>query len=88
MIFWPSVSTRARCVTIAERAFHFVLRSGAAVTIPVALIRELAEATPAQLAAVKLYPTGGAIEQRELDVDISVPVLLRDVLGFPAGAGC
>jgi len=65
-----------------RREFRVLLRSGVAVTIPVAAIGEFAGATPAQLAEARLIPTGGAIEQRELDVDLSLPGLLRDVLGF------
>ena len=65
-----------------KRAFHFSLRSGAAVSIPVSEISEFAHATRAQLGDVRLVPTGEAIEQRELDIDLSVPGLLRDVFGF------
>lgn len=65
-----------------NRAFHLVLRSGATVSIPVNAIPELAAATQAQLNRVRLISTGGALEQRELDVDLSLPGLLRDVLGF------
>ncbi len=64
------------------RAFRFYLRSGVVLTIPAHAIAELAQATTAQLKSVALVADGGAIEQRELDVDLSVPNLLRDVLGF------
>jgi hypothetical protein len=53
-----------------------------AITIPLAMITELAAATPAQIGRVKLNRSGGALELRELDMDVSVPGLIRDVLGF------
>lgn len=58
------------------------LRSGAIVELPIRSIVELAKATPRQVAKLELLPTGAAIEQRELDVDLSVPGLLRDIFGF------
>ncbi len=64
--------------------FHLALRNGLAVRIPTKMIAELAAATPSQIRAVRLTPDGGTLEQRQLDVDISVPGLLRDLLGFDA----
>ncbi|MGP6157705.1 MAG: DUF2442 domain-containing protein [Vulcanimicrobiaceae bacterium] len=58
--------------------------AGLAVRIPAKMIAELAAATPSQIRAVRLTPDGGTLEQRELHVDISVPGLLRDLLGFDA----
>jgi hypothetical protein len=65
-----------------RHALHVTLRSGVEVVLPIDKIKELAKATREQLAEVKLIPTGGALEQRELDVDLSLPGLLRDVMGF------
>jgi Protein of unknown function (DUF2442) len=65
-----------------RRAFDSTMRSGIIVNIPASCIAEFRTATPAQLAKAKLYPSGSAIEQRDLDVDISVPGLLRDIFGF------
>ena len=65
-----------------DNTLRLVLKSGAIVNLPVAAISELAKATPSQLAKLHLLPTGAAIEQRELDIDLSVPGLLRDALGF------
>jgi hypothetical protein len=65
-----------------RREFRLGLNSGVTFTIPVAKIHSLAAATPAQLGRVKLSGAGGALELRELDLDISVPGLIRNVLGF------
>jgi len=62
--------------------FYLALRNGLAVRIPAKMIAELATATPSQIRAVRLTPDGGTLEQCQLDVDISVPGLLRDLLGF------
>jgi hypothetical protein len=64
------------------RAFHFAMRSGAAVTIPVAALREFDNATQGQLQEVKLVAAGSAIEHRGLDIDMSVHGIIRDVFGF------
>jgi hypothetical protein len=66
-----------------RREFRFVLNSGVSITIPVAKLGYgFAELTPAQLGRVQLGTIGGHIELRELDMDMSVPGLIRDVLGF------
>jgi hypothetical protein len=64
------------------RAFHFTMRSGAAVTVPVAALREFDNATQGQLQEVKLVAAGSAIEHRGLDIDMSVHGIIRDVFGF------
>lgn len=64
--------------------FELALQNGLAVRIPAKMIAELAAATPSQIRAVRLTPDGGTLEQRQLDLDISVPGLLRDLLGFDA----
>jgi hypothetical protein len=64
------------------RAFHFAMRSGASVTVPVAALREFDNATQGQLQEVKLVAAGSAIEHRGLDIDMSVHGIIRDVFGF------
>lgn len=64
------------------KAMRFVLRSGAEVSIPVAAVSYFRGVSPAQLAKVELYATGEAISIPERDIDVSVPGLLRDALGF------
>jgi hypothetical protein len=62
--------------------FRFLLRSGVRVTIPVANIPYFDGLTKAQLGRVKLDNVGGAIELREVDLDLSVPGIIRDAFGF------
>lgn len=57
------------------------LRSGALVAIPATQIHEFAQATAQQLAKVRASRFGDAVELPELDVDISVAGLLRDLAG-------
>lgn len=64
--------------------FDLDLRTGARVAIPRSLIAELAQATPAQLRAVTLSPNGSAVTCEPLDVDISVPGLVRRVTACTA----
>jgi hypothetical protein len=64
------------------RVFHFVMRSGVALTVPFAAIHEFDYATREQLREVTLVAGGGAIEHRGLDVDMSVPGIIREVFGF------
>jgi len=64
------------------RTFRFRMRSGATVTVPLVAIAEFRGASAAQLLEVRLASGGAALEHRGLDIDISVPGLLRDVFGF------
>lgn len=64
-----------------EDAFILALRSGARLTIPRIAIEELRDATIAELERVALSPSGGGIRCEPLDIDISVPGLVRDVTG-------
>lgn len=52
------------------------LTSGFVFGFPPQAIPVLAHASPAQLAAVRLSPGGGALHWEELDADVSVPGLL------------
>lgn len=57
------------------------LRGGLTFMFPPAQLAELKEATPAQQAKAEILPGGIGLHWEELDVDISVPGLLVDLLG-------
>ena len=57
------------------------LTSGFIFGFPTAFIPALANATPAQLAAVELSAGGGGLHWEELDADLSVPGLLLSSMG-------
>jgi len=61
--------------------FVLGLRSGARLTIPRIAIEELRDATSAELEHVTLTASGGGIRCEPLDLDISVPGLVRDMTG-------
>ena len=65
----------------ATRRVVFELTNGYSFAFPVRVILALDDATPAQLAAVELDPSGGALRWDALDVDVSVPGLLLSALG-------
>jgi hypothetical protein len=52
----------------------------------VAAIRELRKARPNQLKGVRAGFDGESISVDELDVDISIPELLRDLVGITSAA--
>jgi len=60
-------------------AFELGLHSGVTLVIPRGLIEEFKNATPGDLRAVTLTPSGSAITCEPLDVDISVPGIVREV---------
>lgn len=60
---------------------HLRLRNGIGVQLPRAQIRELAKASPADVAQVEIQPGGDGITFRRLNADIYVPGLLADELG-------
>ena len=62
------------------------LRGGAVLGLPVAAIRELRKAQPSQLKNVRAGFEGESISIDELDVDISIPGLLRDLVGMTSAA--
>lgn len=57
------------------------LRRGLTILIAPEMVEELDGATAEQLANVRLLPGGLALEWPDLDVDISVPGLLVDLIG-------
>jgi len=62
------------------------LRGGAVLGLPVSAIRELAGAKPNQLKTVRAGFGGESITLEDLDVDISIPGLLRDLIGITSAA--
>lgn len=57
------------------------LRNGIKLGFPRSDIEELHSAKPSQLARIDIQPGGDGISIRAIDVDISVPGLLADMLG-------
>lgn len=57
------------------------LKQGVTILISASLIDELGGATPEQLDEVKLLPSGLALHWESLDMDISLPGLLVDLIG-------
>ena len=57
------------------------LNTGVELTIPVASIEELAEASPNALAEIEISPAGVGLHWPQLDADVYVPALLHGVFG-------
>jgi hypothetical protein len=57
------------------------LMNGAAFMVPVALLEGLADASPADLAEVKVTPSRAGLHWKKLDADLSVPALLNGIFG-------
>ncbi len=72
---WYDPTTERLMLTLSNHAL---------VGIPVAGIAYLKNATPAQLKAVELTPTGSGVSWRALAVDLGVPGLLADTFGSQA----
>jgi len=66
-------------------AFALAMRSGVEVLVPRASVDELCGVPKVELVDVTLTPGGDAIAFEALNVHISVPGLLREVLGFNTG---
>ena len=85
---------RARIEPRAERVSYdpknrlimLDLRGGAVLGLPVGAIRELAGAKPSQLKTIRAGFGGESITLEDLDVDISIPGLLRDLVGLTSAA--
>jgi hypothetical protein len=85
---------RARIEPRAERVSYDAknrlimldLRGGAILGLPVSTIRELAGAKPSQLKTIRAGFDGESITLEDLDVDISIPGLLRDLVGMTSAA--
>jgi len=65
----------------AARRVVLELTNGYSFAFPVGAIRALGGATPGQLVAVEIDPSGRALRWEALDVDLSVPGLLLSALG-------
>ena len=65
----------------ATRRVALELTNGYSFAFPITAIRALNGATPAQLVAVEIDASGGALRWNSLDVDVSVPGLLLSALG-------
>jgi hypothetical protein len=63
------------------RTVRIVLKSGAEVSLPLAMFPELAGAKPAELADLELLGSGSCLNWERLDVQYSVPATIRDALG-------
>ena len=98
------MATRTRSTTGAVRAARarydaqarrvdVELRNGYVVGIPLERLRELANASDAQLAGVEVKGAGNVLHWEALDADFSVPALLTEAIGrkmamqVMAGAG-
>lgn len=69
-----------------RRMIVFDLRSGAILAIPIGMIRELRGATATQLKFVRAGFGGESMTIDALDVDVSIPGLLRNVIGLTSAA--
>jgi hypothetical protein len=69
-----------------NRLIMLDLRGGAILGLPVSAIRELAGAKTSQLKTVRAGFGGESITLEDLDIDISIPGLLRDLVGMTSAA--
>jgi Protein of unknown function (DUF2442) len=82
------VEPRAERIRYDRRNKRLVidLRRGAVVAIPIDFVKELQEATPKQLTAVRASRSGDAVVLDEIDMHISLKGLLRDLVGLTGAA--
>jgi hypothetical protein len=59
----------------ASRHLRVRLTNGASLSLPVSIIPELRNATPAQLTGIEILPGGGGLHWEALDFTVSVPGL-------------
>jgi hypothetical protein len=69
-----------------NRLIMLDLRGGAILRLPVSAIRELDGAKPNQLKTLRAGFGGESITLEDLGVDISIPGLLRDLVGMTSAA--
>jgi hypothetical protein len=62
------------------------LKNGGAFAFPPDLVEELRGATPAEIAAVRLSPTGDALSWESRDTDVSVEGLFHELVGIAPAA--
>jgi len=65
----------------ASRHLRVRLTNGASLSLPVAIIPELRNGTPAQLAGIEILPGGDGLHWEVLDFTISVPGLVASLFG-------
>jgi protein involved in temperature-dependent protein secretion len=82
------IEPRADRVDYDQKKGHIVLhlRGGAILALPVSTIRELRDVEPKELRAIRAGFGGESISLDALDIDISIPGLLRDLVGMTSAA--
>ena len=65
----------------ASRHLRVRLTNGASLSLPVSIIPELRNATPAQLTGIEILPGGDGLHWEALDFTISVPGLVASLFG-------
>jgi hypothetical protein len=82
------IEPRADSVSYDEKKGLIVLNlhGGAILSLPVSVIRELRKARPKELKSVRAGFGGESISLEALDIDISIPGLLRDIIGMTSAA--
>jgi hypothetical protein len=68
----------------AQEQIKVTLTTGAEIGIPVAILPALRNTSPRDLAGVEVTPSGAALRWERLDVDLSVPAIIREALGEQA----
>lgn len=70
--------------SVAHEQLYLELRNGTVIGVPVSVVPALRGASPRELTGVEVTPTGSALHWERLDVDLSVPALVREALGAQA----
>ena len=91
---WARADERERIEPRADRVRYdqkkemivLNLRGGALIGLPVSAIRELRGARQSELKLVRAGFGGESISLEALDIDISIPALLRDLVGVTSAA--
>ena len=70
--------------SISQELLFLTLTHGTVIGLTLPRIPALRRATPRQRAAVELIASGAAVRWEALDVDLSVPALIREAIGEAA----
>ncbi len=82
----PKSGTRAeRAWYDGSAAIHVQLNNGVVIGVPVAVIPELAAASPSDLKAVVVEAVGLSLYFPSLDLDLALTQLLSDLIGLESG---